>query len=473
MKKICLVLLFILCVSVFVSADASSAVTDGNVTGWIAESGYLDLQTAEGTVLQLPVAMDDLLGVEGSQIICLAQDGRVLSVNQNGFQVMENADPQALRDQRIALENGALSYDGTALSGAVCAAVTDGSWLYYVEKSNDIWYLRVRSVLDTEPLLVPDSRDAHVTALADKPVMEALSLTVTRDALTLTAADHRILVLNLLTGETAEYPAISVETAAACLTHNTLYRYTLTEDQKWILETSLPLAAAEPPATTAPVITPTAAPVVTPRATPAATSLIDDDGTVHFGARGKEVRRIQRRLAELGYPTGSVDGAYGEQTQLAINLFCDAIHVREHNYITPRVQRKLFAADAPVYDPYLPLMKGDQGISVLYMQIRLKQLGYDPVKLDGIYGPLTVAAVALFQKDYHIELAEKEIPGEYASHEMMEKLFDPNPTPTPAPDPTPTPEPTPAPTPTPSPTPTPAPTPSPTPEPTPATQTDL
>ena len=148
------------------------------------------------------------------------------------------------------------------------------------------------------------------------------------------------------------------------------------------------------------------------------------------------MRKIQNRLAELGYPVGKVDGIYGDQTQLAINLFCDAIHVREHNYIPPKVQRKLFASDAPIYDPYLPLKKGDQGISVLYMQVRLKELGYDPGKLDGIYGKKTVVAVALFQVDHAIILADKEIPGEVASQEMLMILFAPEPVPPVSPDPT-------------------------------------
>ena len=41
------------------------------------------------------------------------------------------------------------------------------------------------------------------------------------------------------------------------------------------------------------------------------------------------------------------------------------------------------AKDAPEYDEYRPLKKGDRGVSVLRMQKRLKELGYDPGKLDG------------------------------------------------------------------------------------------
>lgn len=137
------------------------------------------------------------------------------------------------------------------------------------------------------------------------------------------------------------------------------------------------------------------------------------------------MRKIQRRLDALGYPVGSADGRYGDKTQLAINLFCDAIHVREHNYITPSVQKKLFASSAPEYDPYLPLEKGDRGVSVLYMQRRLKELGYDPQKLDGIYGDMTVEALSRFQADYRIKLAAGEKPGETASHDLLEILFAP------------------------------------------------
>ena len=103
------------------------------------------------------------------------------------------------------------------------------------------------------------------------------------------------------------------------------------------------------------------------------------------------------------YPTGKVDGSYGKNTQTAINLFCNAIHVSEHDYISYRVQRRLFAADAPAYDPYLALSKGDRGTSVLNMQKRLKDLGYDAGKLDGIYGENTVNAVAAFLDEYRID----------------------------------------------------------------------
>ena len=91
------------------------------------------------------------------------------------------------------------------------------------------------------------------------------------------------------------------------------------------------------------------------------------------------------------------------------------------------MQKKLFADDAPFFDAYVPLKKGDRGTRVKAMQKRLKEMRYNPGKIDGAYGVKTVAAVAQFQRDYGIALANQEIPGEYASRDMLETLFTANP----------------------------------------------
>ena len=40
-----------------------------------------------------------------------------------------------------------------------------------------------------------------------------------------------------------------------------------------------------------------------------------------LGSRGDEVRSIQKKLKELGYYSGSIDGIYGTQTQAAVRAF--------------------------------------------------------------------------------------------------------------------------------------------------------
>ena len=475
MKKFALsVLIITIMCLMYAAAGAAPSVTDGKTTGWIAENNYLFLQTTGGTVAQLSMEINDLIRITEDELICLGGNDQIIAVKTNGSgsRIVPDAETAALKEPQLKTEEGKLLMDGRTVSEKAVVAATDGVYVYYVEKIGlSSFVLRVTPVVNDGRLVQSRTRDAYAESFSDKAVTEPASLTVTREALTLTDMTHNVTVMNLLTGEMATYPATTGWTAAACMQGGMLYRYLLTEEGHWVLES---VAAVSTP-TPAPTATPTPKPTAKP------TSYYDDDGTIYYGAYGSKVRKIQTRLNELGYPIWGIDGKYGEETQLAINLFCDAIHVREHRYITSRVQKKLFAKDAPYYDPYLPLKKGDQGVSVYYMQARLKELGYDPGQLDGIYGKNTIAAVASFQADNGMlpGPGEKELPGEMASHELLELLYSPEPSPVPTADPTPTGTPTPMPTATSTPTPTATVTPTPTaaptsaPTPTPASQTDL
>ena len=476
MKKFLIVLFLLAACLMCASACASPAITDGETTGWIAENNFLFLQNTEGMTAQLSMEIKDLIWFTDDELLCLAGNQQIIAVKKNGSgsRIVGNAEFVLQEDQQLKLENGVLSLKGSQVSASVCAAATDGKYIFYVEQNSpNSFTLRVATVQGHTGTVMPKSRDDYALACSGRYVAEPVSMTVTRDALTLTGKDHQVTVMNLLTGESSVYHATSEQTAGACLQGGMLYRYVLTEESHWILESGTALT------TPTPTPAPTSAPTYTPKPTAKPTSYYDDDGTIHYGAYGKTVRKIQQRLQDLGYPISKIDGKYGDETQLAINLFCDAIHFREHNYITKKVQNRLFAKDAPYYDPYLPLKLGDRGVSVLYMQARLKQLGYDPGKLDGVYGKNTVAAVALFQRDFSIPIGEKENPGEVASHAMMELLYSPDPGPTPVPTTEPTAEPTAAPTeeptsaPTEEPAPDPTEEPTPTPTPVPASQTDL
>jgi lysozyme family protein len=46
-----------------------------------------------------------------------------------------------------------------------------------------------------------------------------------------------------------------------------------------------------------------------------------DDGALHAGMKGTAVRDLQEKLRALGYPSGAVDGVFGEQTYRAVILF--------------------------------------------------------------------------------------------------------------------------------------------------------
>jgi len=106
---------------------------------------------------------------------------------------------------------------------------------------------------------------------------------------------------------------------------------------------------------------------------------------------------MQKRLSDLGYPVGSVDGKMGAVTLHALNLFQTALGVKERNYASSSLLKKLEASTAPAYDGFRPLNPGDHNAYVKQMQLRLIQLGYLQGEADGIYGYNTQVALISFQ----------------------------------------------------------------------------
>lgn len=68
-----------------------------------------------------------------------------------------------------------------------------------------------------------------------------------------------------------------------------------------------------------PTAVPTAVPTAIPTAVPTATPTVYT--TLYVGDRGEEVRKLQRRLAELKYLTDKIDGVYGQNTKRAVERF--------------------------------------------------------------------------------------------------------------------------------------------------------
>ncbi len=72
------------------------------------------------------------------------------------------------------------------------------------------------------------------------------------------------------------------------------------------------------------VMTASITPTPTPSPTPVPTPNITPNNaykTLKVGDRGDEVRQMQRRLAELGYYDGEIDGAFGNQSRRAVERF--------------------------------------------------------------------------------------------------------------------------------------------------------
>ena len=429
-KTILVILAVILCLST--AASAAPVLTDGSTTAWIGEGNTLRLQTADGVVRLLDASVDDLLSMDRDALYLLDHSGRILMIRKDGsmgsvlLNMPTELEIEAWRETRFTLAGNMLVSGGSLLSQNAAAAACDSTWVYWVEKTDTGWQLR-QAPYGT--LTVPDG----TTAILDgKTVPETLSMTATLNELTLILADRSVLSFDLKDGHSMTYAASGELTEAAAVENGELLRYVTTGKNMWAVESDnsriIPLNTPEQPLvpadTPTPVITatpaPTPAPTATaaPTATPKPTATVTPDENIYKGERGSMVRRIQDRLDVLGYPVGKVDGAYGNDTQTALNLFMGAIHVTERNYVTPSVRKKLFAKDAPEYDPYRTLIKGDKGEAVRILQRRLQNLGYGPDKIDGKYGSDTEKAVKAFQ-----EAAGLDVDGTTASRTMQKKLF--------------------------------------------------
>lgn len=146
------------------------------------------------------------------------------------------------------------------------------------------------------------------------------------------------------------------------------------------------------------------------------------------GAKNTDaVKTLQRRLKNLGYYTGTIDGDFGEGTTLAVKafqkgnglnadgvaggttltkLFSDSAQSGSTVTATPKATATPNVTNPPSYTTvtappagtYATLRVGDQGEPVKTLQTYLKKQGYFSGTVDGKYGTSTMEAVLKFQK---------------------------------------------------------------------------
>lgn len=138
------------------------------------------------------------------------------------------------------------------------------------------------------------------------------------------------------------------------------------------------------------------------------------------GLQSDEVAKLQARLIDLGYLTGTADGNFGAQTEEAIKK-AQAVFGLEQTGIADAEFQKLLYADAPPTPQpgtFQTLQSGDTGDAVVELQLRLRALGYYTGKADGGYGPMTVTAVKKAQAAFGLEQTG------IADSALQEKLFE-------------------------------------------------
>lgn len=153
----------------------------------------------------------------------------------------------------------------------------------------------------------------------------------------------------------------------------------------------------------------------------------DPDGTLRRKDRGEAVRKMQQLLVEQGYLNkGGADGVFGGGTEKALKQYQldrglnpdgvawpQTLKDLEHDFgpwttvqamtrandgLRERVCRGCGFKQTEVIPTGNVFEKGDRGEDVRAMQQLLKQLGYDPGSLDGIYGKKLDKAMASFAK---------------------------------------------------------------------------
>ncbi|MDD6051715.1 MAG: peptidoglycan-binding protein [Clostridiales bacterium] len=136
--------------------------------------------------------------------------------------------------------------------------------------------------------------------------------------------------------------------------------------------------------------------------------------TLKKGMTGEAVKRLQNRLIELNYLSGTADGIYGTSTAEAVYYFQKQNGLVRDSIAGETTLLKLFsvsaipnqvasATPAPTTPPATittALMRlGDENESVRAMQQTLIHLGYLTGTPDGVFGTLTYRALKEFQRD--------------------------------------------------------------------------
>ena len=112
----------------------------------------------------------------------------------------------------------------------------------------------------------------------------------------------------------------------------------------------------------------------------------------------EEAKRMQLRLAELGYLTSSCDGIFGKMTLEALLAFQRDFNLPESGILSPDTEDILF--DPSLMKPIVQSSAYSERAKEL--QIMLSELGYLTSTCDGIFGKKTLEAVKAFQRDHNL-----------------------------------------------------------------------
>lgn len=135
------------------------------------------------------------------------------------------------------------------------------------------------------------------------------------------------------------------------------------------------------------------------------TTLTGSSGLLKIGAKGTAVTQLQQFLTGVGFSVGGIDGIFGSKTLAGVRAFQegqgltpDGIVGHDTRHAIERVAAALPAA--AVLDANGRILRpGARGEDVKQLQEILRLAGHDPGAVDGVFGPITQAAIESFQAE--------------------------------------------------------------------------
>lgn len=162
-------------------------------------------------------------------------------------------------------------------------------------------------------------------------------------------------------------------------------------------------------------------PSPTPRAT--ATPVIRDNVYLKVGSSGSDVRKLQARLIELGYLSGTPNGEFDSVTEAAVIAFQNRNTSYSDGIAGKLTLQKLYSSSAKRTSTSVGIIgtsikRGDKNSAMVRrIQQRLKDLRYYTGSVDGDFGASTEAAVKAFQS------ANRLVPDGRVGSNTSEVLF--------------------------------------------------
>jgi peptidoglycan hydrolase-like protein with peptidoglycan-binding domain len=120
-----------------------------------------------------------------------------------------------------------------------------------------------------------------------------------------------------------------------------------------------------------------------------------DHPTIQMGSTGAAVKLAQKNLTLRFYDPGPTDGIFGAKTRSATKWYQSDHGLTADGIIGPKTWKGL--------DP-ATVKSGSKGETVKMLQKLLKDWGYNPGPVDGIFGPKTLKAVKQFQTDLGLDV---------------------------------------------------------------------